>query len=109
MLRAYSVDDIIIMQSGGYDEWNNPVEATEIEIKGYAEWKTNLVRNIKGEEVTSTIKLYIRKKDLDLLLAKALSHEDRVKSINGNEINKSIINIHQPKAFSNPHYEIYLA
>jgi hypothetical protein len=109
MLNAYSVDDIIIIQSGGYDEWNNPLEEIEISIKGYAEWKTSLVRNIKGEQVASSIKLTIRKKALDTVLTKELSHEDRIKSINEIEIDKPIINIHQPKAFSNPHYEIYLA
>jgi hypothetical protein len=109
MLNAYSVDDIIITQSGGYDEWNEPLPEVEIEIKGYAEWKTRLVRNVSGEEVTSTIKLYIHKRNLDDKLTQALTHEDRVKSINGSEIDRAIITVHEPKAFSNPHYEVYLA
>ena len=109
MLNAYAVDDIVIIQHGGYTPINEPLSGTEIAIKGYAEWKTKLVRDIKGEEVTSTIQIYISKRRLDAELTDALSHEDRVKSINGVEIDRAIITVHAPKHFSMPHYEIYLA
>ena len=109
MLNAYSVDEIVIIQSQGHDDWGEPSPEVEVSIRGYAEWKTRLVRNLAGEEVTSTIKLYISKRRLDKLLTQALSHEDRIKSINGDEINRAIITIHQPKAFSSPHYEVFLA
>lgn len=108
MLNVYSVDEIVITQAAGYDEWNEPLPDREITIRGYAEWKTKLIRNIKGEQVASMITIYISKRRLDNLLARSLSHEDRIKSINGNDIDRAIINISQPKAFSNPDYEIYL-
>lgn len=103
------VDEIIITQSTGVDEWGEPLPEVDVNIKGYVEWKTRLVWDINGEEVVSTVAIYIKKRTLDNVLARTLSHEDRVKSINGDEIDRAIINIHQPKAFSNPHYEIQLA
>jgi len=109
MLDVYSVDDIVIVQQGGYDEWNEPLSGAQIEIKGYVEWKTKLVIDINGERVTSTIQIYIKKRKLDDLLSSALTHEDMVKSINGVDIDRAIIAVHQPKAFSKSHYEIYLA
>jgi hypothetical protein len=111
MLNGYSVDDIEIGKYIGEDEWNEPLSGSGsvVEIRGYVEWKTKLVRNIKGEEVVSTIQIYIEKRRLDLRLGRALVHEDRVKSINGDDIDRAIMAIQQPKAFSRPHYEIDLA
>jgi hypothetical protein len=109
MLDAYSVDDIVISQHGSYDEWNEPVSGSEVEVRGYVEWKTRLTININGEQVVSTIQIYIKKRILDDLLLRPLTHEDSVKSINGADINRAIITVHQPKAFSSPHYEVYLA
>lgn len=109
MLDVYSVDDIVIVQQGGYDQWNEPLSGSQIEIKGYVEWKTKLVINTNGEKVVSNIQIYIKKRKLDKLLVSTLSHEDIVKSINGVDIDRAIITVAQPKAFSAPHYEIYLA
>lgn len=109
MLDAYSVDDIVIIQQGGYDEWNEPKSGSQIEIKGYVEWKTKLVIDANGEKVASSIQIYIKKRRLDKLLVSTLTHEDMVRSINGVVIDRAIITVAQPKAFSAPHYEIYLA
>jgi len=56
MLKAYSVDDIIIVRAADppYDEWNNPNPPTLEDISGYLEWKTKIVRNLAGEEVISS-------------------------------------------------------
>ena len=109
MLDAYSVDDIVIVQHGGYDAYNEPLSGTEIAIKGYVDWKTRLAINIEGEKVNSTIQIYIKKRRLDLLLATPLTHEDMVKSINGVVVDRAIITVGQPKALSAPHYEVFLA
>jgi len=108
MIDAYAVDDLVITQSNGFDVWGEPLSGTTVEIKGYVVWKTQLMRNLAGEEVTSTIMLYINKRRLDALLGRVLSHEERIESINGVSIDQSIIAIHVPKAFSNPHYEVFL-
>ena len=109
MIDSYSVDDLVITQSNGFDVWGEPLSGTTIEIKGYAVWKTWLVRDLAGEEVVSSVMIYINKRRLDALLGRVLSHEDRIESINGISIDRSIIAIQTPKAFSNPHYEVYLS
>ena len=105
--NAYCVDEITILKWTGYDEWNEPLSGETITVKGYVEWKTRLVRDIKGEERVSTVMIYLPKK-IDKLLGRPLSHEDRL--IVGEEsIERSIISISQPKAFSRPHYEVNLS
>jgi hypothetical protein len=105
--NAYCVDTIIILKWNGYDEWNEPLSGNIIEVKGYVEYKTRLVRDIKGEERASSVMVYLPKK-IDKTVGRPLSHEDRL--IVGEEsIERSIISIQQPKAFSRPHYEVYLA
>jgi len=51
-----------------------------------------------GEEVVSSAMVY--------LLDRALTHEDRLKF---DGIEHVILRIDKPKAFSNPHLEVYLA
>jgi len=107
MINAYAVDPIIILQWNGYDEWNEPLSGTVVEVKGYVEYRTRLVRDIKGEERVSSVTVKMPKK-IDVELGRPLSHEDRL--IVGEEsIERSIISIGQPKAFSGPHYEVALA
>jgi len=109
MIDAYAVDDLVITQFISNDVWGEPCSGTTVEIKGYAVWGTHLTRNLAGEEVVSSVMLYINKRRLDALLGRVLSHEDRIESINGVSIDRSIIAIHTPKAFSNPHYEVDLS
>jgi len=105
--NAYCVDEITILKWAGYDEWNEPLSGTVVEVKGYVEYKTRLVRDIKGEERVSSVTVKMPKK-IDVELGRPLSHEDRL--IVGEEsIERSIISIGQPKAFSGPHYEVALA
>jgi len=107
MINAYCVDPIIILKWNGYDEWNEPLSGEIISVKGYVEYRTKLVRDIRGEERVSSVTVKMPKK-IDVELGRPLSHEDRL--IVGEEsIERSIINISQPKAFSRPHYEVYLA
>lgn len=106
MISAYLVDRVNIIQWNGFDSLNRPLATTTIAVRGYVEWKTNLVRDIRGEEVVSPIKVYLHMKRTDKALGRALRHEDRL-SIDGRE--RSIISINEPKAFGHPHYEVYLA
>ena len=104
--NAYCVDEVTILKWNGADEWNEPVSGTIITVKGYVEWRTRLVRNIKGEEVVSTVTVMMPKK-IDAELGRELIHEDRL--ILGGSFERAIIAIAQPKAFSFPHYEVALA
>jgi len=114
MINAYCVDEITILKWNSADEWNEPLSGDTITVKGYVEWKTRLVRDIKGENVTigkpstiSPVTVYLPKK-IDALLGRALQHEDRI-IIPGESSERTIVDIHQPKAFSFPHYEVVLA
>jgi len=99
MIRAYCVDDITILRWQGDDQWNEPIAALEVDVKGYADWKTKLIRNIEGEEVVSRGSVYI-------LYDGDLTHKDRLK-IDGVEY--SIITIRQVKDFSDVAQEVFLA
>ena len=105
-INAYCVDEVTILKWNGADENNEPLSGDIITVKGYVEWKTRLVRNIKGEEVASTVTIMMPKK-IDTELGRELVHEDRL--IVGGSFERAIIAITQPKAFSFPHYEVALA
>ena len=107
MIGAYCVDEITILKWNGADEWNEPLSGTAITVKGYVEWKTRLVRDIKGEERVSSVTVTMPKK-IDARLGGSLSHEDRL-VIGAEGLERAIISIQQPKAFSGPHYEVALA
>ena len=110
MIGVYCVDDLVIVKWNGEDTWGEPCSGTMVEVKGYVEWKTRLVRNLQGEEVVSTVTIYIQKKiDRPAYLNRALCHEDRIIEVNGETFDRAIIAINAPKDFSHPHYEVALA
>lgn len=115
MINAYCVDEITILAWNGNDSWNEPLSGTAVTVKGYAEWKTRLVRDLKGETVPSSVMIYLPKKiERAAYLGRPLSHEDRVQ-LAGEAFDRSIITIVTPKDFSpntalfGPHYEVYLS
>jgi len=110
MINAYCVDDLVISRWNGNDDWGEPLSGTLVCIKGYVEWKTKLVRNINGEEVVSTVTIFIPKKlNRPAYLGRALCHEDRIVEVNGETLNRAIIAIGRPGDFSFSHYEVNLA
>lgn len=107
MLNAYSVDSVIIHKWNGNDQWGEPLADSLIPVKGYVVWKTRLVRDIRGEEVVSTVSVLLDKKiEKAICLNRALAHEDRI-AVDG--IVRPIVSIAKPKAFSGPHYEVFLS
>jgi len=108
MIRAYLVDGFIIYKWNGYDKWGEPKARTLIDVKGYIKYKMRLVRNIKGEEVVSIAMIYFSKTDIDAVLGRQLLHMDRIQT-STESYNHAIIQIDAPKAFSDPHYEVYIA
>ena len=120
MMNVYAVDEVIILASQGYDSWGEPESGEMIAVKGYVEWKTKLIRNSRGEEVVSTCMVYLPKRRTVLALGRGLTLEDRMivdqggveeyySGIPANALDRAIIDIRQPKDFSHPHYEVYLA
>ena len=119
MIDAYCVDEVIILVRVGEDEWGEPMSANVKSIKGYVEWKSQLVRNQKGEEVESSVMVRLSKRRVRRLLGRDLIFEDRIVvdqggvevygNMPGASLDRAIIDIRQPKDFSSPHLEVYLA
>jgi len=123
MMNVYAVDEVIILKSNGYDSWGEPESGEMVTVRGYVEWKTRLVRDRKGEEAVSSCVVYLPKRRTILALGRGLQLEDRmIVDQNGmgtheeyysgmpdDSLDRAIIDIRQPKDFSRPHYEIFLA
>ena len=108
-VNVYMVDPLTIVMWNGNDTWGEPLSGTLVDVKGYIEWKTRLVRNLQGEEVVSSVTIMLPKKiDRTAYLGRALMHEDRIQ-IGSEDFDRAIIVIHTPKDFSHPHYEVVLA
>ena len=107
MMHVYCVDEITIVKWNGYDSWNEPESASEVDVKGYVEFKTRLVRDQKGEEVVSEVMVYLPRR-VETVLGRKFSLEDRI-IVQGESLARAIISIGKPKAFSGGHYEVFLA
>ncbi len=113
MISSYLVDDVTIIKYDTEDVYNEPTPTAEIEVKGYIEYKTKLLSDLKGQEVVGgTVGRVLASamirfdESIDVSLGRALSHEDKIKF---NSIEYAILEINKPKAFSNPHYEVWVA
>lgn len=113
MISAYCIDDVTIIQSGGHDSWNEPLAPTEISVKGKIEYKTKLIRDLKGEGVVAgtagaaMASAMVRfPGSIDVDLGRDLSHEDKLKF---DGVEHVILKIDKPKAFSSPIYEVYVS
>lgn len=115
MIDAYLVDPITIIKAGGAPTWGEPAATTEVDVMGKIEYKTRLIRELGGEQVTagtigaitaSVMVLLPESIESDSYLGRTLSHEDKLKF---NSIEHVILKIDKPKAFSDPHYEVYVS
>ena len=113
MISSYLVDDIIIIKDAGVDIYNEPNATSEVEVKGKFEYKTRLLSDLSGQEVTAGAKgavvssaMVYFAESIDDDLGRMLIHKDRIKL---GAIEHTILKIDRPKAFSNPHYEVYVA
>lgn len=116
MIDAYCVDLIIIIPASAVPPvWGEPVFLPPIEVMGKIEYKTKLLSDLTGEQVVAGTKgaamasamvLLPESIEDELYLGRALSHKDKLKF---NNIEHVILKIDKPKAFSNPHYEVYVS
>jgi hypothetical protein len=107
MIDPYLTDEITIVKWEGYTSYGEAESGTLIDTKGRVVWKTRLVRDQKGEQLASEVMVYLDA-SLDVLLGRALSHEDRIQ-IGGESFDRAIISIRKPKDFAFWHYEVFLA
>jgi hypothetical protein len=109
MMNVYCVDTITITKWLGNDTWGEPIAPVSVVVKGYVEWKTQLVRNLQGEQVTSSVIIYLPATiEHAAFLGRALLHEDRL-TLPNQPGDRAIVAINTPKDFSHPHYEVFLA
>jgi len=115
MIEPYLVDEITIIKAGGDPTWGEPADTTEVDVMGKIEYKTKLLTDLTGEQVvagtrgamvSSVMVLLSASIETDAYLGRALSHRDKLKF---NSIEHVILKIDKPKAFSNPHYEVYVS
>ena len=86
MMNCYAVDEITIVKWNGNDSWGEPESASLVDVKGYVEWKTQLVRNNRGstggvktpEECVSSVMVYLPKRRTTAALGRGLMLEDRI-------------------------------
>lgn len=97
MIGAYLVDNIILHRSGGNDKWGEPLADTDIALKGKVEIGTKLVKDIKGENVYSSMSVMIK--------SRAIGLEDFVE-FDGKTY--AILSISKPRDFSWGFVEVYL-
>ncbi len=96
MINAY-MNDTITLKTATTDTWGTKT-FVETALRGRFEFRTKMVRNIQGEQVVSTAKLY--------LATRALTHADRI-IYESKEY--AILNIEQVKDFSAKFLKVDLA
>jgi len=97
MISAY-MNDVLTISQVTFDQWGKATK-TDTVIKGRIEFRTKLVRNLQGEQVVSSAKVY-------LPLIVGLGNEDRI-TYEGKEYR--ILNIEQIKDFSKKFLKVDLA
>lgn len=106
MINSYLVDDLWTVKAPDppLDEYNVPNAPIVTAIKGLIQWKTKLVMNLEGQEVTSNGNVLL-KVDTDL------GHDDQLRiydSARGKNIDHPIIIILPAKGYSTVGIYVYL-
>ncbi len=96
MINAY-MNDTIILKTATLDQWSK-VTYDSTTLRGRFEFKTKMLRNLQGEQVVSSARVF--------LASRAIDHNDKI-SYQG--IDYSIISIEQVKDFSAKYLRVNLA
>lgn len=99
MIDVYLTDTITRYIAGELGEWNERTYTTE-EIPAMVIYKSKLVRNLRGEEVTTNVQVMIKQ-------SQAMSHKDRI-MLDGESFTHGIINLTKPRDFSEVMKEVSL-
>ena len=100
MISAYQTDTVIRHIAALIDEWNEPGADTTEEIKAHVVYRTKLVYNSSGEEVSSPIQILLKPDQ-------AVDHKDRIQ-LDGESFTHPIINIFHRRHMMIEFKEIYL-
>jgi RNA:NAD 2'-phosphotransferase (TPT1/KptA family) len=96
MINAY-MNDTITLKTATLDQWNAATYVSTT-LRGRFEFKTKMVRNLQGEQVVSSARVY--------LASRAIGHNDKI-VYGGKEY--SILNIEEKKDFSTKFLRVDLA
>lgn len=72
VINAYLKDSLTVVRHGAVDQYGTEGATTAEAAAGFVEWKTRLVRNIKGEEVRAAASIL-------MWYDSTLTHEDRIR------------------------------
>ncbi len=97
MINIYCTDSLTIRRNT-YGTWGGVASYTDVAVKGRFEFKTRMVRNIKGEQVVSSANVY-----LPMMI---IAHKDKIIY---NSIEYSILSIEVKKDFSERYILVNLA
>ncbi len=97
MINSYLVDSLWTVKAPvpPYNEYNEPNAPVVVAVKGFIEWKSTLVKDISGEQVTSQA-MVLLKNDTDL------GHNDMLRIADqstGTNIDWPIITIKPAKGY----------
>jgi len=98
MINAYLHDYVDVLKATPIDSWGEEGLESLIVMRGLIQYKTRLVRDFKGEEVTSNITVLFRPNA-------GLDHDDKI-LINGYKW--SIINILEGRDWAKRWTEVFL-
>ncbi len=98
MIGAYLKDTVTIVRHGTRDQYGTEGPTTSALVKCFIEWKTRLLRNIKGEEVQSSAAILMR-------YDPTLTHEDRV-MVSG--VEHPIVSIELQRDFAIRSMKVYI-
>jgi len=98
MIGAYLTDPVAIVKAGVPDTFNERPDPVVTPTMGYIEWKSKLIRNVKGEEVVSSGSVLMR-------FDATLSHADKIRI---GDVDYSILRIQVLKDFQNVGMMVFL-
>lgn len=98
MINAYLKDTTTIVRHGALDRYGTESGTAEETVRCFIQWKTKLLRNVKGEEVLSAGVVW-------LAYDPTLTHEDRIKVLG---IEHSIIAIELLRDFKVRAMKVYI-
>ena len=100
MINAYLTDTVIRHIAGTLDEWNEEGPGTTEEIKAHVVYRTKLIYNQNGEEVSSPIQILIKP-------GQSMDHADRIQ-LDGESFIHPVIRIAKERHLSIEFKEIFL-
>jgi hypothetical protein len=97
MLNAYMTDSVTLHMAASYDKYNEPLPDAEVVLRARVEIGTKLVKDIKGENVYSSMSV--------ILATRAIGHDDFIEY---DGVEYAIVAIGKPRDFSWGYMEVFL-